>query len=544
MPDIVVVDDETIFRRGLRSMIGDWDAEWNVVGDAKDGYEALELIERLRPQVVLTDIRMPRMDGLQLQKIVREKLPRVRCVVVSGYEDFAYVQQSMRHGAVDYLMKPVERSELGQALDRLKEELRSANEGAAPPPSPAGEEGRIRYQIGMQLAASLLRGCLHQYDLDALARLGVHFHEPYFNCMVVKLDKESVDKERYRQADPSLFQLYIQQFVQEMFTHRATTGFSFVFSDTEVVAIVNAADVDRAQRRMVEAAESVRRQIKSLSNLTVTIGVGNAVKGFESVHEAFREAEIALLYRLVVGGDKVLEYRNTAKEAEDARPGGKKWSWEALERAIDEGRTGEIEERVAVAVRELCAQASAPEVVHQQICKLFLQYYERSEELGMTERWLGGKDIRSLLLDICSMSSETELEERCQALLSRLTEAIASGNRKPEQDPVKTATKYMERHYGEPLTLKDVADQVFLNAAYFSTLFKQKTGLSFIEKLTDIRIREARKLLASTEDKMASIAERTGFANIRHFNRVFKNETGQTPKDYRDAVRSRGGGEG
>ncbi|MDF2836360.1 MAG: response regulator, partial [Paenibacillus sp.] len=130
MPTIVVVDDETIFRRGLRAMIASWDAEWEVVGDAKDGYEALELLQRLEPDVLLTDIRMPKMDGLQLQTIARERFPELLCVVISGYEDFSYVQQSMRSGAKDYIMKPVERDDLTRVLDRLKEELRARS--AAP----------------------------------------------------------------------------------------------------------------------------------------------------------------------------------------------------------------------------------------------------------------------------------------------------------------------------------------------------------------------------------------------------------------------------
>ncbi|MCI3926247.1 response regulator [Paenibacillus sp. TRM 82003] len=541
MPNLLVVDDESIFRKGLRAMIAARDPEWEVVGDARDGYEALELVERLAPDVVLTDIRMPRMNGLQLQTILRERFPEMLCVVISGYEDFGYIQQSLRSGVKDYLMKPVEREELFQVLDRLKAELQSRREhrqrpaGNAEPP--AAETTGLRRQAADHLAAGIMRGAVYQQDLDTLAQLGIEFPDPYFNCLVIKLDKESVDRQRYQRSDPSLFQLYIQQFVQEMLDHRMP-GFSFVFSDTEVAAVVNLPDPDEAQERMLEMAESIRRQIRSLSNLTVTIGAGRPVFGFESVPAAFREAEVALLYRLVVGGNKVLDYRNAA-QSNDFKSELKKWSWEALEQAINEGRTGEIDRLVDISVSELCAQARTPEIVHQQICKLLIHYYELSEDLGIAKEWLGSTDIRTLLVRVCSISSSGELIEECRALLGGLTASIAAGSKSFEQDPIALALRYMERHYQEPIALKDAADRVYLNAAYFSTLFKQRTGKTFIERLTELRVADAKQRLASTDEKIVTIAETTGFTNIRHFNRVFKNETGATPKEYREQVRSR-----
>jgi two-component system response regulator YesN len=293
------------------------------------------------------------------------------------------------------------------------------------------------------------------------------------------------------------------------------------------------ADLDEAYERLLLIGESIRNQIKALSNLTISIGVGTPVKGFESVPRSFHEAEIALLYRLVEGGDKVLTYGKT-KEDSFTSGGMKKWSWEALEEAINRGRVAEVDKQVELVVTELCRTAQTPEMVHQQICKLLLHYYEVSEDLGLSKDWIGHKDIRSLLNGICSISSPEELIEECKLLLGKLTSDIAAGHKQHDRDPVAQALRYLERHYREPIALKEVADKVFLNPAYFSTLFKQKTGKTFIERLTEIRIEEAKKKLVSSDSKMTDIAEQTGFSNIRHFNRVFKNETGLTPKDYRE----------
>lgn len=535
MPTMMIVDDEAIFRRGLRAMIAASDKEWDIVADARDGYEALELLEQHRPDVVLTDIRMPRMDGLQLQRIARERFPELQVVVISGYEDFTYAQQSMRSGARDYLMKPVEREELLRVLSSVKQDWLNKHKEHHHDVVPEGQE--LRQQVAAQLVAGIMQSNVQQMHLDLLSQIGIELTDPYYNCMVIKLDKDSVDNDRYRTTDPSLFQLYIQQFVQEMIQFRMK-GFSFVFSDTEVAALVNLPDAAEGERQLLKLAESVRMQIKSLSNLTVTIGVGRPVKGFESMLTAFREAQMALIYRLVVGGDKVLEYEQSVKHQlfQSER---KKWSWEALERAINEGRLHGIDDLVDSVIIELCQQAQTPELVHQQICKLLIHYYERSEDLGLTKAWLGGRDIRKLLIDICSISSRGELMEVSRQLFGSLTAVIAAGNRQLDSDPVAIALHYIEQHYVEPITLTDIAEHVYLNSAYFSTLFKQKVGKTFIEYVTDLRIEDAKKRLASTDEKIASVADATGFSNIRHFNRVFKNETGLVPKEYRERVRQR-----
>lgn len=533
MPTMMIVDDEAIFRRGLRAMITASDLEWQIIADARDGYEALELIEQHRPDVVLTDIRMPRMDGLQLQKIVRERFPELQIVVISGYEDFSYAQQSMRSGARDYLMKPVEREELLRVLNELKGDWQSKRNEQHHDATLEGQE--LRRQAADQLVAGIMRGSVQQNHLDLLSQLGIELNEPYFNCMVIKLDKDSVDNDRYRKTDPSLFQLYIQQFVQEMLDLRMK-GFSYVFSDSEVAALVNLPNSEEGEQQLLKLAESVRRQIKSLSNLTVTIGIGQPVKGFESMLSAFREAQVALLYRLVVGGDKVLAYEQAVQQ-QFLKSERRKWSWEALEQAINEGRLQGINELVDSVVTELCQQAQTPELVHQQICKLLIHYYELSEDLGIAKAWLGGRDIRALLIDICSISSQAELTEQCRLLFGSLTAVIAAGNKQLENDPISSALRYMKRHYNEPVTLTDIADRVYLNPAYFSTLFKQRMGKTFIEYVTELRLEDAKKRLASTDEKIAGVAESTGFSNIRHFNRVFKNETGVTPKEYRERIR-------
>ncbi|MBB3111847.1 two-component system response regulator YesN [Paenibacillus phyllosphaerae] len=538
MHRILIVDDETIFRRGLRKMIeSSGSGVWEVVGEAKDGYDALEQIEQLAPDVLLTDIRMPRMDGISLQQIVKERFPKLRVIVLSGYDEFTYLQQSLRHGVRDYLMKPVEREELFHALGKLAVELDAAQkeqESHAPEPPDAA---RVRQQVSEHLVAGLLRGEVHASELALLGRIGRPLDEPCFACMIIKLDKDALDQDRYAKADPSLFQLYIQQMVQELLDQKAK-GFAFVISDTEVVALINVKQQPQAEEELTLMSASIRKRMISLSNLTVTIGLGRILEGADSIPQSFAEARIALLHRLIVGGDRVLSYSQTRQSHHELALDVKEWSWDLLETAIYEGKIEETQQLVRTFITDLCQHAKSPETIHQQLCKLLIYYYEQAEKLQLTKAWLGDKTIQSAMLELCSITSRAELIDLCSRQLGRLAGCMAKSPRQQGSDPIERALRYVKQHYRQPLTLRDVAEHVYLNPAYFCTLFKQRTGKSLVEYWTDLRIHEAKKQLSSSNEKVTVIAESIGFGNVRHFNRVFKNATGATPNDYREQARA------
>ncbi|SFD54883.1 two-component system, response regulator YesN [Paenibacillus catalpae] len=538
MPNILIVDDEAIFRRGLRKIIESSSGSWQVAGEAKDGYEALEMVESIKPDVLLTDIRMPRMDGLQLIQIAKERFPKLLVIVLSGFDEFTYLQQSLRHGVRDYLMKPVEREELFKTLDKLETEL------AAPQPAielyaaETADARIIRQHVSEHLVAGLLKGHVNETDLALLARIGVTFREPHFACMIIKLDKDLLDKERYEKADPSLFQLYIQQIVQELLDQRAK-GFSFILSETEVVALVNLAGQPETADPLFELSETIRRRMISLSRLTVTIGIGRTVAGIKEVPQSFQEAKIAQLHRLIVGGDRVISYARIKQDGEElAWSSSPELRIDLIESAIQEGKPESTKQYAASFITCLCSQAKSPEVIHQQICKLLIHGYEEAEKLELTHSWLGERSIQAVLLEICSLNSRTELIDCCSSYLGKLAECIARGQRNSDRDPIDKVIRYVNQHYQEPLSLTQVAEQVYLNPAYLSTLFKQRTGTSLVEYWTDLRVTEAKKRLVSSNEKVTIIAESTGFGNIRHFNRVFKSVTGLAPIDYREQARS------
>jgi len=168
---------------------------------------------------------------------------------------------------------------------------------------------------------------------------------------------------------------------------------------------------------------------------------------------------------------------------------------------------------------------------------MLLEAYGLAADRGLQEEWPEGRDIGGALQGALAISSRTELAAYCADLLRSLQMLIRRGDDGGGLHAVDKVVRHIEEHYAEPITLGSMAELVYLNASYLSSLFKTRLGRSFVEILTEVRVREASGRLLHTDDKIASIAYETGFSNIRHFNRVFKAETGRTPKEFRETMR-------
>ncbi|MDP4098205.1 response regulator [Paenibacillus sp. P96] len=526
MPKMVIVDDESIFRKGIAHLVQGFDLDWEVVGEARDGLEALEQVQRLQPDLVITDIRMPRMNGLELQTALAKKAPGTRCIVLSGYNDFKYVQSSIRTGARDYLLKPINKAELYQTLERLLDEWRQNRRAANK------DNALFKRSMRSQLLLGLVQGSVQLGDTEVLEHVGLKLDNSGLYCMIAELDKESVQEERYRRSDPGLFTLYLSQFIEEMIRLHFH---GYVFNQqNKIVAVICEETSEQAKARIAAAARSMIREIRNISDITITAGIGNGVADLESLPTAYQQAELALLYRLTDGGNRVLMY-------DEAAANKLVWQatqdWDISELMITEGSAAGLRQEVQRLVEEL-SQSGSPELLRQHICKFLLQCYEMAVNRGVVQAWLGKRDIKKVLEEALSITSRVDITCYCEELVLSLSAILQQQGRDHITHAVDKVVAYIETHYAEPITLSMMADKVYLNASYLSSLFKARLGCSFVEVLTRRRIREACRRLAHSSEKIVQIAERTGFANIRHFNRVFKTETGRTPKQYREEMRA------
>jgi two-component system response regulator YesN len=528
MPKVLLVDDETIFRKGLQHMITEMDSDWTVIGEATDGLDALDKVDQYHPEFIITDIRMPRMDGIQLQYILKDRYPDIECIVMSGYNDFQYARDSLRMGAKDYLLKPVAREELYETLEGIKERWLIRKQEQAIPDK---ENRQVRQQLRQHILNGLLTGNVTDGELELIEEVGLLFPYPNFCCVIADLDRDSVEEERYYRSDPALFSVFMYQVIQEI-VNVHMHGYACVTPDSNVAIILNYQDHPDGYLACTELVKLIKEQIGIISNLNITMGMGNEASDLEEIARSHKEAEMALLYRLILGGNRVFSYE--IKSTHNHRMGYGSTHWVLLEQAVNEGNINDVHTITHTLINELCSNCSDPKVIQQQICKMILHFYETAMNMNMVEEWLKDTDIKDVLSSIYSISARQELIKRCQDMVGYLSQLIVLREANVTYDAIEIIVQHVNEHYDKPISLSSMAEKVYLNPSYLSSLFKAKLGITFSDFVTEVRIEESRKRLKYTDAKIASIAESTGFINLRHFNRVFKTQTHMTPKEYRN----------
>lgn len=508
---MLIVDDEAVICEGLRYTI-DWTKLGvEVVGEAYDGKEALALIEEHGVQLVLSDIRMDGMDGLELAKQLRQRHPAVQVVMISGYEDFEYARQAIRLGVGDYLLKPVDIEELSAVVNKIVAGIRSADKeekarevelwlsgmarhgsayGKEPPPSLDGVQFRI---VATQLA---------------------DFHERFAD----------MEADRY-------------ETIQEAWLlglHRHLEGGPLravsVF-DHENLLITLLASAERAEPKAWDEWLA-----SALGSLDPGAGV-RIYGGASAVYEdlgvtADRCAEAVRLLALhVLEGRRVL----TADYGEAAMSGRALPGFDITEtvQGLVSAFFKQDREEVRRTVEDLfrfCRESGylLPEVwnLYEELFALLRQRLRKSGMTGLDYARRGQPDPNIY-------NSYAGLETVVLEDMEELQRLIDQNGIDKSYWIVEKAKRFIVDRYRTDLKASEVAAWLKITPSYFSYIFKQSTGKGFTEYMNEMRIDQAKNLLATTQDKVFEIADKVGYKEYKYFVSVFKTYTGMTPKEYR-----------
>ncbi|MBW4084376.1 response regulator [Paenibacillus sp. S150] len=505
---MLIVDDEPVICKGLRLTI-DWAALGvEVIGEAYDGGEALRVMGSTEVDFLLSDIRMDGMDGLQLAEQVGQLYPEVRMVIISGYEDFDYARQAIRLGVNDYLLKPVNVDELTGVVGKLAEDIRRQKQEGGKDEVKLWLTNMARHGIAYRKAApSSLQGA--QFRILA-TQLG-YFHERY----------AELGQEEYEQLQ--------EEWLGGLHGRLALPGLKLVsIFDHENLLITLAV----ADRRLApqEWREWLDRFIPGLVP-GAELHCGASRTYADAAETADRCAEAAELLRY-----SVLEHPPVLDE-EVIR----QWNGTREPAALD------IADRVQNLVAALFKQDAAETgvlvsellqffkhesyLLHEIVTvyeELFALLRQRLRKSGIT-----GMDYGRQPPDLYLYNSYDALEALIRKDMADLLELIEQNGTDRSYWIVEKAKRYIEAQYRTDLKASEVAAWLKITPSYFSYIFKQSTGKGFTEYMNELRIEQAKELLASTHDKVFEIADKVGYKEYKYFVTVFKSYTGMTPKEYR-----------
>lgn len=533
MYKLMIVEDELLMRVGIRSMLNWEEYGFCIAGEASNGKEALELALEKVPDLIITDIRMPVMDGLALIKQLSPSLKNCKYVILSNFDELDYVKNALKFGATDYLIKSeINEQSLIELLTNIREKLQSEQHPLNALPYVSSDYSKsIRY-LKDSFFQDIVSGFTHEKELITKAK-ELHFRIQSDQLVVIKFIVNHYEKvkRKYIEKGEKLLRFSILNIMEEVIPSRWAKEI-FVESSSEYWVVVNVRSDTEAHADLNKLIRKVLTSLKDFMNLSLTAGVSSICFGFESLRRASQEAEFALKERFFTGESHILY-------VEDVRETPSKDDVENLLSPQQEQHFMKIcmsknKEKARQFLEEIYIDLKTVRAGENSIRKQYLTLLEtmHAHLLNSTSRSKLSMTEKSPYEIVLNGEHWKDIHEN---VLTYITETFnASSQVTHELKYTDLAIDIINSYYAEDLSLQGVASQINVNPSYLSRLFKQEKKENFISYLTRVRIDHAKAFLLSKELRIYEIADKVGYHNYTYFSKIFKKNTGLTPEEYRE----------
>lgn len=534
MLKVVIADDEQHISKLLNSLI-DWNAlGYEIVGNARDGYSALRLCDEKKPDILITDIRMPGLGGMELIHELHRLHPEIKVIIITGYSQFEYAHQALRFGVVDYLLKPIKKEELLRALEAGREQ----KDISMTKPNTDGSSD-VKLMSMQSIKGNLLLDILRDREMlrrfSRKDRIPEEYHLQFRGNSWQMLRIEVVLNS---EEDSLSVQAYLEKKLREILKEE------FRNENIELIIAAHEGSIYCLLNGSAEALETIKDHLQPVKNsllvvnelfkkIIFTIGVSNVSSSFDGIDRCLDECAEAVSYKIIAGKNRVIRKSDIPENKYDA----------------DFFTDAEFRKDYLYAIAEVDEDA-----LRASFSALTSAIYEKIDYLDgnivreiyriVVTLFFTGAQVHGILEDGINAGS---LMERfgyfysITAAFNYLSDTFLNllGEYREEQDnrstrPVKVAQLYIEEHYMEPLTLEEIAKEIGLNESYLSSIFKKQVGKSLIDYLTHVRIQHAKELLIDPERSIEDISDEVGFSDPKYFTRRFKKYTGVSPRAYRN----------
>lgn len=530
MLKVFLVEDEKTVRMGIRKRIPWEELEMELVGEAGDGEMAYPMILEKKPDILITDVQMPFMDGLELGELVKKELPEIRIIMISGFEEFTYASRALKLGVMDYLMKPVDKKRLGEVLQNAGREILERREQNRCQAMYEQEQERKLQAKRCRLFGDLVSG--QQSVLELLSRgkdCGLKLSAKAYNLILVQYGtgKKYGISEKKEELEEKLKYL-AEEKEGSIYFDRGSEGGALLIKGT-------------GKEDIQEKAKSLTAEIEKLfedrTDCWYFAGTGVYVTRLRDLPVCFARASRAFAQRFFGGPNRAVDSRNPLPvQAETWEFDGRlrKDSRLSVVNFLKEGSLAEIPGFAEAYFRRNTKKGSTDRRMRQ-----YLLMNSNMAVLGfMEELGAGRESIHETVSDMEALMLASQTEESSgtymEGILGRALEARDTICCRKKNEMVMKAKEFIHRFYGdEEISLQKVADYVQVSPNYFSRVFSRQEGKTFVEYLTKIRMDQARELLRCTSKTVEEIGKSLGYKDSRYFYYLFKKTVGCTPRDYR-----------
>jgi len=524
---VLIVEDE--FRIGLmiKELIK-WDEiGLEYVGLADNGETALNIIEKENPDIVITDIRMPKIDGLELISLAKQKNAHIRFVILTGYKEFEYAHKALQYGVNDYLLKPINEEELNKVLRKIHAELSQKHKD---------EENLIKTVSASKhiIKSNILSNIIKNNDTDLLNEIKDDYNlmlsGAIYRSLVIKLDYWDYEKHEKKQDRLtvekiiSIVERNLKSCVREQLTCEKDNLYIYCLINYDL-------SKSRETKNIINNILSeIQAYLMNFELYEATIGIGPEVKEFAEISSSIQDAFRAVQNRIKVGTGRLIYSRSIHLENQIEVEEYLKQYKEKYLMSIEVYSKESFEQCVSSIFHGLQAMENIDFSCCYDIAKALIDMFFDNIGLRSNE----GVALKQFLLNAYQHCYTIgRLKDLLIKYLGGYIDLCLKQLKTETQRPIRIAKQYINAHYNEKIVLEDIANMVGLNPVYFSVLFKKETGLNFSDYLVNYRMDIAKNLLRSTNETIAAIADSVGYKDARYFSQLFTKIVGIKPALYR-----------
>ncbi len=519
---VFLVEDEIVVREGIRNSIQWENTPYVLAGEAPDGEMALSIIKDIKPDILVTDIKMPFMDGLALSRIVKKIQPWVKIIIISGHDEFQYAKEAISIGVEEYLLKPVSSSDMLSSLDKVARVIEEEKANLT-----SLENLRMQVQSSSDIVrekwlCDLVAGLVNTGDAIERAReLKIDLLSPCYAVLAIEL---ATAGETYSEL------ITAKVMINSQFDSRADI-IAFSPSMDRVIVILKHGGRESPEETVYTIAQGIKYEIERNTLCKISVGIGSPVERIGSIPRSYAEADRALKYlakigrHLIVGINEIPSHEEIDSLHLDGDP---------IADRLKYARRSDIDEILAQYLELLGDKPMQTSLIGYYLYgDIVVAASKIIEELdGKVQDIIPSVTQHDRTAKIVGSRDAFEVEIR--SLLERVIDFRESKVKSRYHAMIHKAKQYIDSRFADQdISLHSVASIVNVSPNHFSTIFSQETGENFIDYLTRVRIAHAKKLLLTTTMKSTDIAYESGFGDPHYFSFIFKKNSGVSPREFR-----------
>ncbi|CAI3607295.1 response regulator [Clostridium neonatale] len=518
---VIIVDDEYLIRNLIKLKVNWEEVNMEVVGEAGNAEQGLELLEKLKPDIIFTDICMPSINGIEFSRRIMEKYPRIKIIIVTGYDDFEYARSSIKLGISDFILKPINSSELMKTLTKLRSIISSEKNH---------EKEYNQLRIHVKESFTILRDkFLNELLLEQLTYEEIISKFDYFmininsNCNTFQIALLEVDnslKDGKKEENEILMSMQCFNIIKNFFME---DNYVIVFLDNwrRISILSNSEKID-----LLGSCKLLKNMIIDRLECFVSFGVGMKKGEAQNIRFSYKEALEAVNYKVIVGKNHVTSYTDIhagdnipfSRDEDKIRKlslfinaGAKESALEILEQIFTISAIDYLE-----VIRKMRLEAFDILFLCQRIAS--------EQKITLSHIWKSNEIINELIFKADNLP---ELKQCIKECVENITDLMQKSNNVKPNMLIEDVKEYLNNNISnQNLSLSSVAKEFFISSGHLGRLFKKQTSQTFVEYLTDIRIKKVQKLLLETNLTGAKISEEVGINDSHYLSILFKKHTG------------------